>query len=82
MRRRDDGERGVGLRRRAQSGANSWRAVEGVTTDRRNSKRVKGKVRSTCDTGMPVRNGTLGTDRTTTTKAASAKTTGYEKQQE
>ena len=32
------------------------------------------------DTGMPVRNGNLDNDRTTTTKAAKcAKTTGYEK---
>ena len=26
-----------------------------------------------CDTGMPVRNGNLGNDRTTTTKAASVR---------
>ena len=26
-----------------------------------------------CDTGMPVRNGNIGTDRTTTTKAASVR---------
>ena len=26
-----------------------------------------------CDTGMPVRNGNFGTDRTTTTKAASVR---------
>ena len=37
--------------------------------DRRISKRLKGKVMSTCVT--PVRNGNLGSDRTTTTQAAS-----------
>ena len=39
---------GLGLRRRAQAGANTWRAVEGVMADRRISKRLKGKVTSTC----------------------------------
>ena len=41
--------------------------------DRRISKSLNGKIRSTCtcDTGMPVRNGKLGNDRTTTTKDAS-----------
>ena len=38
----------IGLRRRAQAGANTWRAVEGVMADRRISKRLKGKVTSTC----------------------------------
>ena len=38
-------EREVG--RRAQTGANVWRAVEGVLADRRISKRLKGKVMST-----------------------------------
>ena len=41
-------EKDVGLRRRAQAGANTWRAVEGVMADRRISKRLKGKVTSTC----------------------------------
>ena len=36
--------------RRAQAGANAWRAVEGVMVDRRISKRLKGKVMSTCVT--------------------------------
>ena len=39
---------GLGLRRRAQAGANTWRAVEGVMADRRISKRLKGKVTNTC----------------------------------
>ena len=39
---------GLGLRRRAQAGANTRRAVEGVMADRRISKRLKGKVTSTC----------------------------------
>ena len=38
------------VRRRAQAGANAWRAVEGVMSDRRISKRLKGKVMSTCVT--------------------------------
>ena len=36
------------VRRRTQTGANAWRAVEGVMADRRISKRPKGKVVSTC----------------------------------
>ena len=36
--------------RRAQARANAWRAVEGVTVARRISKRLKGKVMSTCVT--------------------------------
>ena len=48
MRRRKDGEREV--RRRAHAGATVWTAVEGVITDRRISKRLKGKVMSTCVT--------------------------------
>ena len=63
-------ERGKGVRRSAQAGANAWRAVEVVMTDRRIFKRLK--VMSTlCDTGMPVQKGNLGNERTTTTKAAS-----------
>ena len=59
-----------GVRRRAQAGANAWRAVNVVMTDRRKFKRLK--VMSTlCDTGMPVQTGNLGNERTTTTKAAS-----------
>ena len=40
----------VGERRRVQAGANAWIAVEGVMVDRRISKRLKGKVLSTCVT--------------------------------
>ena len=36
--------------RRVQAGANVWRAVEGVMADQRISKRLKGKVMSTCVT--------------------------------
>ena len=45
VRRREDGERS---RSKSEAGANAWRAVEGVMADRRNSKRLKGKVMSTC----------------------------------
>ena len=43
-------EREREVRRRAQVGANAWRAVEGVMADRRISKRLKGKVVGTCVT--------------------------------
>ena len=36
------------VRRRVQAGANACRSVEGVMADRRISKRLKGKVMSTC----------------------------------
>ena len=38
------------IRRRVQAGANTWRAVEEVMADRQISKRLKGKVMSTCVT--------------------------------
>ena len=38
------------VRRRVQAGANAWRAVEGVMAHQRISKRLKGKVMSTCVT--------------------------------
>ncbi len=42
--------------------------------DRRISKRLKGQGHEhLCDTGMPARNGNLGTDRITTTKTASVR---------
>ena len=50
---------GLGLRRRAQAGANTWRAVEGVMADRRISKKTEGQghehlcdVASACLYGM------------------------------
>ena len=43
-----DGKTGREVRRRVQAGANAWRAVEGVMADRQISKRLKGKVMSTC----------------------------------
>ena len=72
MWRREDGEREV--RRRAQAGANAWKAVEGVMADRRISK-WQGHEHL-CDTSMPVRQGNLGNDRTTTITNTP---TGYEK---
>ena len=45
-----DGKSEREVRRRAQAGANAGRAVEGVTADRRISKRLKGKATSTCVT--------------------------------
>ena len=71
MRRGGYGER-EGVRRRAQVGANAWRAVEVVMTDRRITKILK--IMSTlCDTGMPVEKGNLGNDRTTTIKAVNVR---------
>ena len=62
------------VRRRVQAGANVWRAVEGVMADRRISKRLKGKVMSTCVTPACLY-GTenLDNDRTTITKTASVR---------
>ena len=45
-----DGKTEREVRRRIQAGANAWRAVDGLITDRRISKRLKGKVMSTCVT--------------------------------
>ena len=45
-----DGKTEREVRRRVQAGANAWRAAEGVMADRRISKRLKGKVMSTCVT--------------------------------
>ena len=45
-----DGKTEREVRRRIQAGANEWRAVDGLMTDRRISKRLKGKVMSTCVT--------------------------------
>ena len=45
-----DGKTEREVRRKVQAGANAWRAVEGVMADRRISKRLKGKVMSTCVT--------------------------------
>ena len=64
-----------GVRRRAQAGANAWRAVEMVMTDRRIFKRLK-VISTLCDTGMPVQKGNLGNERTTTKAASMRKQLG------
>ena len=65
-----DGKTEREVRRRVQAGTNAWRAVEGVMAD---LKKTEGQGHEhLCHTGMPARNGNLGTDRTTTAKAASA----------
>ena len=67
-----DGKTERGVRRRVLAGANACGAVEGVMTD---LKKTKGQgqenliVKPACN----VRNGNFGTDRTTTTKAASVR---------
>ena len=45
-----DGKTEREVRQRVQAGANARRAVEGVMADRRISKRLKGKIMSTCVT--------------------------------
>ena len=51
-----------------------WRAVEVVMADRRISKKSKWQGHEQlCGTGMPVRNGNLDNERTTTTKTASVR---------
>ena len=64
-----------GVRRRAQAGANAWRAVEVVMTDRRIFKSLK-VISTLCDTGMPVQKGNLGNERTTTKAASMRKQLG------
>ena len=60
------------VRRRVQPGTNTWRAVEGMRADRRFSKRLKGKVVSTCVTPACL----YGTETLALTEL---QTTGYEK---
>ena len=43
-------ERERGVRRRVQAGANAWRTFDGVMADWRISKKLNGKVMSTCVT--------------------------------
>ena len=74
MRRGGERER-EGVRRRAQAGANAWRAVEVVMTDRRIFKCLK-VISTLCDTGMPVQKGNLGNERTTTKAASMRKQLG------
>ena len=64
-----------GVRRRAQAGANAWRAVEVVMADRRIFKRLK-VISTLCDTDMPVQKGNLGNERTTTKAASMRKQLG------
>ena len=68
-----DGKTEGEVRRRVQAGANAWRAVEGVMADRRISKTERQGHEHLCHTSMPVRNGNRGSDRTTTTQAASVR---------
>ena len=66
-----DGKTEREVRRRVQAGANTWKAVEEVMAD---VKKTEGQGHEhLCHTSMPVRNGNLGSDRTTTTQAASVR---------
>ena len=69
-----DGKTERELRRRVEAGANAWRAVEGGYGRPADRKKTEGQGHEhLCHTGMSVRNGNLGTDRPTTTKAASVR---------
>ena len=69
-----DGKTEREVRRRVHAGANALRAVEGVMANRRISKKTEGQGREhLCHTSMPVRNGNLGSDRTTTKQTASVR---------
>ena len=62
------------VHRRVQAGANAWRAVDGGNGRPADLKKTEAQGHEyLCHTGMSVRNGNLGTDRTTTTKAASVR---------
>ena len=75
-----DGKTEGEVRGRVHAGANTWRAVEGVMADRRISKRLKGKVVSTCVTPACL----YGTETLALTELYNnkgykcAKITGYE----
>ena len=74
-----DGKKEREVRRRVHAGGNVWGAVEGVMADRRISKRLKGKVMSTCVTPASL----YGTETLALIELQQqrlcAKTTGYEK---
>ena len=65
-----DGKTEREVRRRVQAGAKAWRAElwwgDGGPADLKQTKEQGHD--HLCDTGMPVRNGNFGTDRTTTKK--------------
>ena len=67
-----DGKTEREVRRRVQAGANAWRAElwwgDGGPADLKQTKEQGHD--HLCDTGMPIRNGNFGTDRTTKKKAA------------
>ena len=66
--------------RRREDGANAWRAVEGVMADRRISKRLKGKVMSTCVTPACLYGAeTLALTELQQQRLQVCETTGYEK---
>ena len=75
-----DGKTEREVRRSAQAGANAWRAVEGVMADRRISKRLKGKVMSTCVTPACLyRTETLALTERQQESLQVCENTGYEK---
>ena len=71
MRRREDGDRGTS---KSTGWSDRVKSCEGSDGGPADLQKTKGQGHEhACHTGMPVRNGNLGTDRTTTTKAASVR---------
>ena len=71
MRRREGGESGTSKSTGWSDRVESSGGSDGGPADR---QKTKGQAHEhVCHTGMPVRNGNIGTDRTTTTKAASVR---------
>ena len=71
MRRREDGERGTSKRAGRSERVESSRGGDGGPADLKKTERQGHEP--LCHTSMPVRNGNHGSDRTTTTQAASVR---------
>ena len=68
-----DGKTKREVRRRVQAGATRGEQLRGDGGPADLKKTKEQDHEHLCDTGMPVRNGNFGIDRTTTTKAASVR---------
>ena len=72
MRRREDGERGTSKNTAPQRTRGEQLRGDGGPAAGLKKTNVQGREHL-CDTGMPARNGNIGNDRTTTTKAANVR---------